>query len=299
MKNLKQPNTIRHEQDFVDLLAEVRPTLHRYCTRLTGSVFDGEDLVQQVLTKAFDRLHDSLPITNPQSWLFTIAHNSLIDQHRARQARPEGHLAEAQNMPETPLQQGLDDLDWLMSLPPMQRSVLVLNNGFGYSAKQCAELCHTTEVAIKSALARARQHLKAYQPASKAPALSSADDVRLRLYTDLFNQREFDALLALTLDEVKLDMVAKAQMSGREDIRFYFNNYNGLDTWHAEPGRVNGQPAMLMFEPQVSRTQPQYVVLVEHEGEALKRIQDFRYARYVMDSADWQPLNALTQESLT
>jgi hypothetical protein len=35
------------EQAFERLLGEMRPKLHRYCARMTGSVIDGEDVVQE------------------------------------------------------------------------------------------------------------------------------------------------------------------------------------------------------------------------------------------------------------
>lgn len=38
-------NMAEARQRFMDLVAEVRPELHRYCARMTGSVFDGEGLV--------------------------------------------------------------------------------------------------------------------------------------------------------------------------------------------------------------------------------------------------------------
>ena len=31
---------------FLELVAEIRPELHRYCARMMGSVFEGEDVVQ-------------------------------------------------------------------------------------------------------------------------------------------------------------------------------------------------------------------------------------------------------------
>jgi DNA-directed RNA polymerase specialized sigma24 family protein len=37
---------------FLELVAELRPELHRYCARLTGSIIDGEDVVQDTLAKA-------------------------------------------------------------------------------------------------------------------------------------------------------------------------------------------------------------------------------------------------------
>ncbi|WP_158678212.1 RNA polymerase sigma factor [Pseudoalteromonas sp. T1lg23B] len=277
------------EQDLLAHLSEVRPTLHRFCTRITGSVFDGEDLVQATLLRAYQALAHSAPINDLLAWLLKLAHNLMIDNHRAVQARPEGHMVvqEPIDIDQAIHNAALDDLDWLMTLPPIQRSVLILNNGFGYSAQQSATLLHTTEDAIKSALARARGQLKHYMP-SMEKTISDDDTRRLKLYTELFNQRKFDDLLALTIDEIKLDMVAKAQLQGKKDIQFYFSNYNALTDWHAEPGMVEGKPAMLVFEPAISKTTPQYVVLLEYAADALKRLQDFRYARYVMESAKWQ-----------
>ncbi|CAM3956358.1 RNA polymerase sigma factor [Pseudoalteromonas byunsanensis] len=280
---------IATEQDLLTHLSEARPILHRFCTRITGSVFDGEDLVQATLLRAYQGLAQSIPINNLQAWLFKLASNLMIDNHRATQARPEGYTVAHDNINSDKMinDAALDDLDWLMTLPPIQRSVLVLNNGFGYSAQQSAALLHTTEDAIKSALARARGQLKGYIP-SATKTISDDDTRRLKLYTELFNQRKFDELLSLTIDEIKLDMVAKAQMHGKKDIQFYFSNYDTLTNWHAEPGIVEGKPAVLVFEPKISKTTPQYVVLLEYAADALKRLQDFRYARYVMESAKWQ-----------
>ena len=39
---------------FDQLLAELRPKLHRYCSRMTGSVIDGEDVLQEALVKAIE-----------------------------------------------------------------------------------------------------------------------------------------------------------------------------------------------------------------------------------------------------
>ncbi len=40
-------------QRFLSLVADVRPDLHRYCARMTGSVADGEDIVQETLARAY------------------------------------------------------------------------------------------------------------------------------------------------------------------------------------------------------------------------------------------------------
>jgi len=38
---------------FLELVADLRPELHRYCARMTGSIADGEDIVQDTLARAY------------------------------------------------------------------------------------------------------------------------------------------------------------------------------------------------------------------------------------------------------
>jgi len=41
---------------FLETIAALRPGLHRYCSRMTGSVMDGEDVVQEALFEAYRKL---------------------------------------------------------------------------------------------------------------------------------------------------------------------------------------------------------------------------------------------------
>jgi RNA polymerase sigma-70 factor (ECF subfamily) len=61
-------------QNFERLLGEIRPKLHRYCARITGSAIDGEDVVQDALMKAFAARRSTGGLDNPEGWLFRIAH---------------------------------------------------------------------------------------------------------------------------------------------------------------------------------------------------------------------------------
>src|ERR1700741_1656549 len=74
---------------FLDTITNLPPSLHRYCSRVTGSVMDGEDVVQDALFEAYrkvDQYDDSRPLT---PWLFRIAHNRCIDFLRRRGVRVE------------------------------------------------------------------------------------------------------------------------------------------------------------------------------------------------------------------
>src|SRR5215467_13041195 len=73
------PAIAEARQRFMDLVAEVRPELHRYCARMTGSVFDGEDVVQDTLAKAWYALAEMEAPPPLRPWLFRIAHNTAMD----------------------------------------------------------------------------------------------------------------------------------------------------------------------------------------------------------------------------
>src|SRR5882762_8698065 len=78
------------ERDALNrLMMELRPRLHRYCARMVGSVFDGEDIVQEALAKATQALPSAGTLNKAESWLFTIAHNTALDALRRRKRQAE------------------------------------------------------------------------------------------------------------------------------------------------------------------------------------------------------------------
>jgi RNA polymerase sigma-70 factor (ECF subfamily) len=80
---------------FLETISTLRPALHRYCARMTGSVTDGEDVVQESLFEAYrnlDRFDEGRPL---KPWLFRIAHNRCIDFLRRKGVRGEAEAAAA------------------------------------------------------------------------------------------------------------------------------------------------------------------------------------------------------------
>jgi len=80
---------------FLETVSTLRPSLHRYCARMTGSVMDGEDVVQEALIEAYrklDQFDESRPL---KPWLFRIAHNRSIDFLRRKGVRDEAEAAAA------------------------------------------------------------------------------------------------------------------------------------------------------------------------------------------------------------
>src|SRR6185312_12771728 len=87
-----QGNVRRPWRDYLDSLTALRPDLHRYCVRLTGNVWDGEDLVQDTLVRVFSLLGKiDADLENPKAYLIRTATNLWIDRVR-RSAREHAAL---------------------------------------------------------------------------------------------------------------------------------------------------------------------------------------------------------------
>ena len=76
---LPMPDPSADRAHFDRVLAELRPKLHRYCARMTGSVIDGEDILQEAIVNALEAFPRMGSIDNPEGWLFRIAHNAALD----------------------------------------------------------------------------------------------------------------------------------------------------------------------------------------------------------------------------
>ena len=72
---------------FLALVSELRPELHRYCARMTGSIIDGEDIVQDTLARAYFALPELEELPPLRAWLFRIAHNRAVDFLRSYERR--------------------------------------------------------------------------------------------------------------------------------------------------------------------------------------------------------------------
>src|SRR5262252_3862707 len=81
------PELAQARARFMELVAEIRPELHRYCARLTGSIVDGEDVVQDTLAKAYYAVSMAAEMPPLRPLLFRIAHNTAMDVLRRYERR--------------------------------------------------------------------------------------------------------------------------------------------------------------------------------------------------------------------
>ena len=208
--------------EFERLLAELRPRLHRYCARMTGSVIDGEDVLQETLVKAIEAFPHTGPLANVEGWLFRIAHNAALDFLR-RRARREGvqdgdEALETIADPDSVIerrQAAAASLRTLMRLPVAQRSSVILMDVLGHSLEEISEVLESTVPAVKANLHRGRQRLVelAAEPDDRPPpVLAEADRQRLAAYVARFNARDFDALRAQLADDVKVEVVNRTRL---------------------------------------------------------------------------------------
>ena len=289
------PDATAAREAFDRLLRELRPKLHRYCARMTGSVVDGEDVVQEALVKAIEALPDAGSLASPESWLFRIAHNAALDFLRRRVRQNAIRSEEDPDMvidPAAPVddrQIAAASLRTFMRLPVAQRSSVILMDVLGYSLDEIGAVMDSTIPAVKAALHRGRARLReiAKEPDdTPVPALAERERSRLAAYVDRFNARDFDAVRNMLADDVRLDLVAKLRLSGRSEVGNYFGNYSRIADWLFVPGLVDGHPAALALDPSDSSGRPTYFVLLEWGGDGLVNIRDFRFARYAIEGAE-------------
>ena len=275
---------------FERLVADTRPSLHRYCARMVGSAFEGEDVVQEALAKASQALAAGGAIEHPKGWLFHIAHNAALDALRRRRRRLETPFdGEALNFAD---QAAADarvaaaaNFSTFLALPAAQRSCVVLVDVLGYGPAETAEILGLTLAAVKAALHRGRLRLRevAGHQDGPPPNLSAAERQRLRDYADRFNARDFDALRDLLAEDVRLDLTNRVRLAGKKDVSVYFTRYGGVSDWRFSVGTAEDRLALLVRDPENSTRGLTHVVLLDWAGDKIALIRDFKYAPYVME----------------
>src|SRR5713101_5345841 len=193
--------TTEAREAFDRLLGELRPKLHRYCARMTGSVIDGEDVVQEALVKAIEAFPQAESIVHLEGWLFRITHNAALDFLRRRARQEAIRSDEDPDMIVDPVAPADDrqiaaaSLRTFMRLPVAQRSSVILMDVLGSSLQEIGGVMDSSLPAVKAALHRGRARLRelAQEPDdSPLPVLAEPERSLLTAYVERFNARDFD-----------------------------------------------------------------------------------------------------------
>jgi RNA polymerase sigma-70 factor (ECF subfamily) len=287
------PTSIITPAEFEALVQTIRPELHRYATRMTGSLFDGEDVVQEALVKAYASLSLLTHQTNLRGWLFRITHNKAIDHLRHTSNEPmelldEYPMAEPPDQPLEAKELSVLALSVFLKLVPRQRSCVILKDVLGYSLAEISELLNASVPEIKATLHRGRARLRELAQETEAtPSHLEAQELELLTrYVDCFNAHDFDGLRAMLADEVQLDLVGRIKLKGVDEIaNRYFHNYAQAKQWRFALGRVENRPAIIVYDVKANSPEPSYFILLTWEQERVAAIRDYLYARYVMQDA--------------
>ena len=286
--------------EFEDRLTALRPRLHRYCARMTGSAIDGEDILQDVLVKALYARAQGAGVDHLEGWLFRIAHNASLDFLRVRSRGtvvPLTEDIEAAPMPEADIV--AISFQTFLRLPELQRCAVILKDVLGHSIDEIAGIAECSPAAAKSALQRGRAALRRLAQApedARLPLMPDAARRKIAAYVDLFQSGDFDAIRAMLADDVKLDLVNRLQLDGRDKIVPYFTRYAEVTKWRFALGAVEGRPAMLVFDSTAPMESPAHFVLIDWAENRITRIRDFLFAPYVLEAIDWVRLGQENDE---
>ncbi len=273
---------------FLETITNLRPALHRYCARMTGSVLDGEDVVQEALFQAYRKL-DTYDDDRPLApWLFRIAHNRCIDFLRSREVRTQAEIeadagtpdfVEPVEPPGPALGRAVEHL--VLNLPPMERACVLLKDVFDYSLEEIAELVDTTVGGVKAALHRGRGKL-AERTIEKRGGGAAAP--LLKLYVDRFNRRDWDGVRELIAADARLRVADR--FAGLLAESPYFGNYERWPIpWRLEAGEVDGEPVILRLHEVAGVWTPQAFVRIELAGDRVVGITDYGHCPWVLPAA--------------
>jgi RNA polymerase sigma-70 factor (ECF subfamily) len=226
---------------FIDLLVPHRPALYAYCRRLAGNLWDAEDLVQETLLRAFGQWGVTEPaIRNPRAYLLRAATNVWIDAQRrlATERRAVGIEPDATpaagGSPETTSHVRDAAARLVRRLSPQERAAVVLKEAFDMTLDDIAQLLGTTTGAVKAALHRGRDRLRAPDGATSHRPPPSPD--LLDRFVDRYEAKDVAGLVALMLDGASAENVGNSVHVGCDDRtrgvpQFLHKVVHGHDEW--------------------------------------------------------------------
>jgi RNA polymerase sigma-70 factor, ECF subfamily len=282
------------QAEFLALAGELRPELHRYCARLTGSVLEGEDVVQDTFVRALAALPDLDEATPLKPWIFRIAHNRALDVLRGNAIRMTETIDTATNVSDM----SSDPLESLMrreavavavsrfvELPVLQRSAVILKDVLDQSLVEIAVLLDVSVDAVKGLLARGRARLREVSAAPTTPPNAPSPTASTARYVALFNQRDWDALRALLTEDVKLVQSAHPPLRGRADVGQFFTMYGKCVGIWLVPAWLERREVIAVYENRAD-PRPSYFMWLEWRESQISFIRDYRYLSYVVDGAE-------------
>ncbi|WP_442869031.1 RNA polymerase subunit sigma-70 [Bacillus sp. BP-3] len=138
--------------------------LKRYCTFLTKSTWDGEDLAQETICKVLKKyMNEDCNQSICLTLLYKVARNQWLDHMRTKAYEKESNK-EASYEPHENVAELYDLIEIMLScLNEMQTVIFLLKDVFEYRLADIAAITSMSEGAVKASLFRTRNKLKTIQ----------------------------------------------------------------------------------------------------------------------------------------
>jgi len=218
--------------DFDTLTGRYQRELLAHCYRMSGSVHEAEDLVQETFLRAWKASGSFQGRSSVRTWLYKIATNVCLTNLESKPRRPlPTGLGTADSAPsdelledrEVPWLEPIPDaavevaerdtirlafVAALQHLPARQRAVLILRDVLRWSAAETAQALDTTAAAVNSALQRAHAQLadRSLSPDTVTPELDAAQTKLLDAYLEAFWRKDIDRIVQLLTYDATWDM---------------------------------------------------------------------------------------------
>ena len=214
--------------------AEYRPLMFSIAYRMTGSVSDAEDIVQEAFLRAGKAASQGADVESPKAYLATITTRLAIDHLRSARVRRESYVGtwlpeplignpeplignpepDPAELAETSDSLSMAFLVLLESLAPAERAVFLLREVFGYDYGEIADITGKTEAACRQIFTRARRHIDEGRPRFET---SRAEGEEL---TSLFLAAASGGDMTSLLERLAPDVVFYGDSGGRGETTF-------------------------------------------------------------------------------
>ncbi|MGY1993993.1 MULTISPECIES: sigma-70 family RNA polymerase sigma factor [Mycolicibacterium] len=292
-----------------------RRELLAHCYRMTGSLHDAEDLVQETYLRAWKAYGGFEGKSSVRTWLYRIATNTCLTALEGRQRRPlPSGLGNPSSSPTDDISEH-HEIPWLQPLPDSsedpadpstivgtrdsvrlafvaalqhlsarQRAVLVMREVLQWRAAEVGEAIGASTAAVNSLLQRARAQLGAVSP-SQDEAIDPPDSPHaqnlLRNYMAAFEAYDIDKLVELFTAEAIWEMPPfDSWYQGPQAI----GDLSRYKCPAEKPGDMrfiatsaNGQPAaaMYMLNPETGRHEAFQLHVLEVRPEGISHVVAF------------------------
>jgi RNA polymerase sigma factor (sigma-70 family) len=235
--------------EFNRMIEGFKDGLWKYCRYLTGSPWDGEDLFQDTMLKAFGGYYQRWHPTNPKAYLYRMATTTWIDQCR-KEKRNVGFLEEG-DLPQEEFTDSLQTEEALHILfdlfYPRQVAVFLLKEVFRFEAKEVAGMVRTTSGAVYATVRRMKEKLQSTGSIeSRHQNPEGETHPIIQTYLKAMNDGDIEAVMDLISEEALNEAALGFQEYTKEEMRSGSMKY-GLPGMRAVQFNIWGRNVIVLL----------------------------------------------------